>query len=993
MPVSAARAWRSALLLLLPLFAVIILWQIAHPVRIDPRHLDNPDISAGFGAAESGAAGDLRWAGASAQIYMPGPSGILVLRGVVAPGAQVDLVLNDSPPLRLAAPAAAPQLRTYQILLAAQPDALGWMGLQVRGNPAAQIEGRELSLALHTLQIMPVRHELRLPPSLIMLLLGSFPLLLALVLSLAGIPRPWAMRSASIVGIGLVGYWASNPGAVYGLLLDIQTFFSTTEIWIWWLWLQLVGWLAWPLTSRIMGPLPLHGYPLAKLIGLLACGWIAWVGSLLGIAAFGPLSLGVAGALVAAAGWIGPRPRLRVGWQGIVAYELLLIGGLFLGIWLRWHGATGPALTGTEKPMEIAILNAIMRDPHFPPLDPWMAGFGLNYYYLGYVILAGIALLSHTPATVAFNLGFGLVVALTVVSVAYVGHALAAHTPGAQRRSTRVGLAGLALLLCLGLGSQSSALQVLIGSPLVRALDGGQLLEAMGQRISGAEVIQLSRATPASWDGPAFSQITPAQTISFDWFGVTRSLYDDIIMPNGAIERRYAITEFPAFSFYLGDLHPHIIAMPFNLLAIGIALALLIGPTSWLRIISYGLVVGALYCINSWDAPSYALLGAGIVVLRLSNFNWQRFMSEGMAMGLGALTAALPFLLTFRPPAGPVEGWVAQVPLINRLAGSFGLATQRTHLHSFVIIFGLFILFALVQLRETRRTTISILVASLLIGSLIGFPLLILLPLALIFGWRAWQQPERSSPAFIQWIAALSSLALLVPELIYIRDHLEGEMSRMITIFKFYFQAWLLLGLVAAYGLWQILRGAYGRRAYLWLLPTGLLLFGGLIYPWGLLHWATPWQASQRSLDGLAWMEQTDPDGLAAARWLATHLGREEVLVSGYCGCKYEEESRIAAISGVQSVLGWMDGHERVWRSGYPAQLAEIAARERDIGAIYRAESRAVAQPLLERYGIDYLYLGPLEREIYGPQAAQYADELAVAFRQGGVTIYRVTEP
>jgi uncharacterized membrane protein len=201
----------------------------------------------------------------------------------------------------------------------------------------------------------------------------------------------------------------------------------------------------------------------------------------------------------------------------------------------------------------------------------------------------------------------------------------------------------------------------------------------------------------------------------------------------------------------------------------------------------------------------------------------------------------------------------------------------------------------------------------------------------------------------------------------------------------------VLLGIVSAYAAWASLR-AYRWRwpIWLWAAPAGLLLAGALVYPVGLLRWAEPWQPAERTLDGLALLAREHPDELAAARWMAANVAPQDVVLTGFCNCDYEDVSRAAAISGAQTVLGWMDGHERVWRSGYPAQLAEIAARERDIPVIYTAPDMATARALLDRYRVGYIYLGPVERRLYGEAAAVFARDLPVAFRQGGVTIYRV---
>jgi hypothetical protein len=44
--------------------------------------------------------------------------------------------------------------------------------------------------------------------------------------------------------------------------------------------------------------------------------------------------------------------------------------------------------------------------------------------------------------------------------------------------------------------------------------------------------------------------------------------------------RGYAITEFPFFSFWLGDMHPHVMALPFGVLALALALNIVARSTA-----------------------------------------------------------------------------------------------------------------------------------------------------------------------------------------------------------------------------------------------------------------------------------------------------------------------------------------------------------------------------------------------------------------------------
>ena len=57
------------------------------------------------------------------------------------------------------------------------------------------------------------------------------------------------------------------------------------------------------------------------------------------------------------------------------------------------------------------------------------------------------------------------------------------------------------------------------------------------------------------------------------WWRASRVIHDRDLL-GSSVE---VIDEFPFFSFLLGDLHPHVLALPFVLLAVGLALSMLLG--------------------------------------------------------------------------------------------------------------------------------------------------------------------------------------------------------------------------------------------------------------------------------------------------------------------------------------------------------------------------------------------------------------------------------
>ncbi len=96
----------------------------------------------------------------------------------------------------------------------------------------------------------------------------------------------------------------------------------------------------------------------------------------------------------------------------IVTVEILF----FLAFaFLAFVRAGNPEIVGTEKPMELAFINAILHSPTFPPHDPWLSGYAISYYYFGYVMTAMLAKATGTLGSVAFNLMLSLVFALSAV--------------------------------------------------------------------------------------------------------------------------------------------------------------------------------------------------------------------------------------------------------------------------------------------------------------------------------------------------------------------------------------------------------------------------------------------------------------------------------------------------------------------------------------------------------------------------------------------------
>ena len=165
----------------------------------------------------------------------------------------------------------------------------------------------------------------------------------------------------------------------------------------WYLTLMLAGWAALPLAQRTLANLPDRGYTLAKPLGLLLWGFAFWLLTSLGL-----LQNTTGGVLFALLLVASLSFWLAGGWRGIkktyflvkARSRLVLISeGLFLLAFILWAvmRAANPQVSGTEKPMEMAFINAILRSETFPPYDAWLSGYAISYYYFGYVMAAMLA--------------------------------------------------------------------------------------------------------------------------------------------------------------------------------------------------------------------------------------------------------------------------------------------------------------------------------------------------------------------------------------------------------------------------------------------------------------------------------------------------------------------------------------------------------------------------------------------------------------------------
>ena len=847
----------------------------------------------------------------------------------------------------------------------------------------------------------------------------------------------------------------------------------------WYLAVSLAGLLALPLAFQLFRRLPDRGYALARPLGLLTAGYAFWLLGSLGFLRNDAPGVLIAAGLVLAAGaaWLGrPGGQARGDWLRAERVYVLGVEALFLAAFAGWTWvrAHNPEIVGTEKPMELMFINAILRSPAFPPNDAWLSGHAISYYYFGYVLIAGLVKVTGVASAAAFNLGIALLFALTVTGSLGVAVNLMALARADERRPATddEGVhrpspfvlrqmfwpALIAPLMLAVAGNFYGVVRLAHANGWFADLALPAVYYDFGDQATGqAPGLRAGLVNVWEWLDLKGANTPPAPqpagaAFNWDpgfwwWFNGARVTHDRNLV---GVETE-AITEMPAFSFILGDMHPHVLGLPCVFLALALGLNWLLwaaglsaplGPGapepaspptplgSGNRDLGFAVrplipdlllsavILGGLAFLNTWDFPIYLFVVTAALALGLARaWGWEGLWRRWPALAgfAGALLALgvglyLPFYLTFQSQAGgllpnliyPTRFQQTAVMFAHTLLGALlALAwltrrgwrslDRRAALWAGGGLVGLLVLAVLVMtLAASFNPSLAGFVdgflaplsraeaAGLLWQRRLVDSFTTLLPAAMVglcvgLASGALRRPisqplpphppiTHSAPVlFILVLLLTGALLLIGPEFVYLRDNFG---TRMNTIFKFYFQAWVLWGLAGALGLWLVLRSARPWAARLAGGGMGLALAAGLLYTlpatWSKAdHFARP-----ATLDGLAYFAEQYSADWAAIRWLQDNVAGAPVIAEGIGGQYWIEGrfSRISMATGLPTVMGW-PGHEGQWRGRYFEQVAEREGASRQL---YQVRDWSAALEVLDRYNIAYVIVSDLERQKYG---------------------------
>ena len=804
----------------------------------------------------------------------------------------------------------------------------------------------------------------------------------------------------------------------------------------WWALLLMIGLISFPISYFLFRKSYDKGYMFSKIIGLFIISYLAW---LIGFIHFSTVTIWVViAAVTGLSAFILVKLKEEI--MDFIKRKcgLILVTELFFFFVFMLYAhfrMYQPDIIGTEKFMDFAFMNSIAKADKMPPFDPWMYGKGLyiSYYYFGYLMMALLMKISAVPNGIAYNLALTSVVALSATAMVGLIYNLT--------KNYLIGFLAAAFLL------------------VISNLDG--FIQVMNN----------------GWSFANFNWWHSSRIIDYPEYDIT-------------------INEFPFFSFLLGDMHPHQMAIPFALLALNTALVFIKSEDKKLFgtdinrlpfIVFAGLLLGGLWFLNSWDLPTYFFITALAILSNryAMDSDYKSWIKDaGITLGviLGtAIVAYLPFTLFF-----------------SSQAKGIGFVKANTKITDFLVLFGI-MLFPVVSFLVTRVLNwIYVMKAQGLAGSKVksrdlfcprcggdiregkkicgqcGYmingdelylggidlparktaepalsffkffadpaaskagaglavyavvPVLIAIALVVyktlidkphfgIFGGLMFlalafvlllgiTRTELKENQFVLIMIFTAFFALFGCEYFHIIDTFSrpgghAPLERMNTVFKFYYQAWILLAASAAYGVFWV------RHFYLkfinkfvrlgWNLVLAGLIILGLFYPLASTDVKLQGFRGYLTLDGSDFLRTLSYKGrmpaagdFQAIQWLKANVKGHPVIAEAHGG-EYTEFARITSFTGLPTVIGWA-GHELQWRGTGD----EAGRRTADIDRLYTTASIDEAMEIIRKYNIEYVYLGVLEKDKYAssPEGlGKFSAFMDIAYTNRlETTIYRV---
>ncbi|MBR4725008.1 MAG: hypothetical protein IK071_04415 [Lachnospiraceae bacterium] len=757
---------------------------------------------------------------------------------------------------------------------------------------------------------------------------------------------------------------------------------------VWWLVILALGLTFMPLSQLIFSKFRDKGWLFSKAIGVGISGWMVWFLSSCHIIKFNYTGICICIGLCLAGNAVLLYFEIRkkmISFSVSNIINMIVTETVFLCVFAFWTylKCFKPEAYGTtEKLMDFGFMKAMEKSDYMPPEDIWLAGKPINYYYVGQFMATYLSKLTGSGVEYGYNLMLMMVAAFGFSMPASIAANATADMLTDTKRS----------------GKWSAEIL-----PLVT----GALAGVAVCFTSNAHYLVYNKFVPWLRTLLGIDKLAESAEYTFSnyWF------------PNATRYIGYnpdthdkTIHEFPLYSFVLGDLHAHVINIMFVLTVAGILYAFLQVRKEKMKLIvsgackDYGeaveyinrenfrakqnkkqkngkkdagnaappkvrtiwgipdffrevfsphvlviaFFIGLFHTTNYWDFPIYFVVSGAIILFSnaiIFNFSWNTLkltFLHAVVVFVTAKLVCLPFTLSF-----------------NQISTSVNICENHTPLYQLAILWLLPVLCVLVLLFNTIKEQ-----------KLIG-----------VFNHDPNKADDKKKPgksnALYRFIANLNIADMfmitiglcamglvLLPELIYVKDIYSGDYKRANTMFKLTYQAYILFGIAMSYALIKLLCYATsrGKRIFAVIALIVLIMTTGYFNN-STKAWFGDWTDSEnyKGLNAGEYLESVNIEDYEATNWINENIEGRPVMLE-VNGDSYTDYCRVSVRTGLPTVLGWRT-HEWLWQSEAGDQLPKIVQeRTEDVETLYTSLDVAEVKKLVEKYNIEYIYVGSIER-------------------------------
>ena len=639
--------------------------------------------------------------------------------------------------------------------------------------------------------------------------------------------------------------------------------------------------------------------------------------------------------------------------------------------------------------MDFGFVNSILRSTYFPPRDMWFTPFPINYYYFGHLVTAVLTKASLLPSYVTFNLMMATLFSLCFTQVFSFTATLWRHAfPKTTHEETE--------------GKQFPGVKSIISTGSLAAF----LVTFSGNlHVLYAFFSQYANDKPQPlWELKFLPNLFP----NGYWYpNATRFIYN-------------TIHEFPIYSWVVSDLHGHVLDIPIVLFTIALIYSFFVrhqhhslaGLSRLYYLVGIGAVLAIMYMTNAWDGLIYLLL-TGLVFLSLE---WQRVGHRHSDHAHNPLIQLLPERFKAKHTINRflLRHWYWDLAV--GLCGSLLLVGISFVVFSFPfshffnpesIVKGIGVLCSPKLLTDRAKLGPFLFEADHCQKSpwwqlltLYGFFYIFIIAFV-IFLQR--KKMTNTSDTFVALLVILATMLIIIPEFLYMKDIYPAH-YRANTMFKLVFQSFMMLSIASAYIIMRTIVALRQQakdigRIFLF---TGYALFVtfllSLVFTYPVLAIQSFYgevitrkdtagnPVNPKGLNGITYLKNRYPSDFAAIAWLNKEVSGQPVILEAQ-GDSYTDYARVSSTTGLPTVLGWTV-HEWLWRGSYDVPAPRIS----EIQTLYETTSLPVAEALLRKYHVAYIFIGDLEHQKYPNLSETKFGQLGkIVFQMGTTKIYRLT--